>query len=641
MESWETSEKEIESVEKILLPKDCHFANDAKNVIRYWQSVDVAACPGSGKTTVLLAKLKLLADRMPLQNGAGVCVLSHTNVAVNEIKTKLADYADILMNYPNYVGTIQSFIDQFVTKPHLKNKTNASIQVVEDAVFAQHLYNLLWKDKHSSSPYQSLRYLIRFNVKNGSGLYHDEVSYIEKLYQKGGALYVSKQNRALAGADKPSAQQYVAAIQELLVTEGMIRYKDAYQYAIDGISELSDEYTELLRRRFQYVFIDEYQDCNRMQRAALKKLFDSKKACVFHIGDPDQAIYNSNDSDTEDWIPDTNCLSMVSSNRYGQEIADVLTNLRSGKEQIRSSAGNTGYPPTLIVFDDGSIDKVIEKFIFALNENKLFDPEGIYKVIGSVKRRDLAGLKIGDYRKDFNDIGNSRSEYKYWNFVNNICEELLLGRLYRVENQFRRLLCRVFHYAHVINTTSGKEYNFNTIKRNLDEKCHDIYRDGILRITKLTSYDRKSVDYAIRTLISELLDSMAEDVSDIFKSLPEYFMEEMVDGRDKRTNHNIFVELIQGRRIEFDTVHGVKGETHDATLYLETERGASSDIKRILPYLDIGKQGSKKDAEYSRKCVYVGMSRPRKLLCVAVKDSTYQKAESIFQTWNIIDCRNK
>ena len=65
MESWETSEKEIESVEKILLPKDCHFANDAKNVIRYWQSVDVAACPGSGKTTVLLAKLKLLADRMP------------------------------------------------------------------------------------------------------------------------------------------------------------------------------------------------------------------------------------------------------------------------------------------------------------------------------------------------------------------------------------------------------------------------------------------------------------------------------------------------------------------------------------------------------------------------------------------------
>lgn len=117
MDILEIDNKELEIVESILLAKGCHFANDAKNVIRCWESVDVAACPGSGKTTVLLAKLKLLADRMPFQNGSGVCVLSHTNVAVNEIKTKLSDYADILMSYPNYVGTIQSFIDQFVTKP--------------------------------------------------------------------------------------------------------------------------------------------------------------------------------------------------------------------------------------------------------------------------------------------------------------------------------------------------------------------------------------------------------------------------------------------------------------------------------------------------------------------------------------------
>ncbi len=157
----EIDNKELEIVESILLAKGCHFANDAKNVIRCWESVDVAACPGSGKTTVLLAKLKLLADRMPFLNGSGVCVLSHTNVAVNEIKTKLSDYADILMSYPNYVGTIQSFIDQFVTKPYLKQKTDIGIQVVEDSVYAQHLYKLLWKDKSKNSPYQKLRYFIK------------------------------------------------------------------------------------------------------------------------------------------------------------------------------------------------------------------------------------------------------------------------------------------------------------------------------------------------------------------------------------------------------------------------------------------------------------------------------------------------
>lgn len=129
---WEISNQDIESTEKLLLPEDAHFSDDARNVIRCWHSVDVSACPGSGKTTVLLAKLKLLADRMPLKNGAGICVLSHTNVAVNEIKKLLSGYADKLLGYPNYIGTIQSFVDKFVTMPYLRELADRSIQVVDN-----------------------------------------------------------------------------------------------------------------------------------------------------------------------------------------------------------------------------------------------------------------------------------------------------------------------------------------------------------------------------------------------------------------------------------------------------------------------------------------------------------------------------
>lgn len=39
------------------------------------ESFDVNACPGSGKTTVLLAKLIILSRKMPLKDGMGVCVL--------------------------------------------------------------------------------------------------------------------------------------------------------------------------------------------------------------------------------------------------------------------------------------------------------------------------------------------------------------------------------------------------------------------------------------------------------------------------------------------------------------------------------------------------------------------------------------
>lgn len=75
MESIVVSEQEINNIEALLLSNNHQFASDAREVIRCWESKDVAACPGSGKTTILLAKLKILYDRMPLENNAGVCVL--------------------------------------------------------------------------------------------------------------------------------------------------------------------------------------------------------------------------------------------------------------------------------------------------------------------------------------------------------------------------------------------------------------------------------------------------------------------------------------------------------------------------------------------------------------------------------------
>ena len=54
MERWEISNQEIESTEKLLLPENAHFPEDARDVIRCWHSVDVSACPGVGKLQYFL-----------------------------------------------------------------------------------------------------------------------------------------------------------------------------------------------------------------------------------------------------------------------------------------------------------------------------------------------------------------------------------------------------------------------------------------------------------------------------------------------------------------------------------------------------------------------------------------------------------
>lgn len=92
------NEREIKYAHDILLGELPDFDEEKINIIKCNESKDIKACPGSGKTTTLLAKLVILAKRMPLSNGKGICVLTHTNVAIDEIKSKLNSQAEVLFN---------------------------------------------------------------------------------------------------------------------------------------------------------------------------------------------------------------------------------------------------------------------------------------------------------------------------------------------------------------------------------------------------------------------------------------------------------------------------------------------------------------------------------------------------------------
>lgn len=637
MEEWEISDKDIDSIEKLLLPEGAHFPEDARSVIRCWHSTDVAACPGSGKTTVLLAKLKLLADRMPLENGAGICALSHTNVAVDEIRKRLSSHADKLLGYPNYIGTLQSFVDKFVTMPYLRDIANRNVQAVDNISYAQHMLNWM----QNNPKYRILDYVTKNSFKTG-GQFTERLNHTQALYiRDDGSLCVGKQKRALAGADKLSTKQFNALIVDLLKYEGIMRYQDAYSYARIAVDALPETYTNLFSSRFQYVFVDEYQDCSSAQRQAISALFNSTKCTVIKIGDSDQTIYNSSEDKTPDWVPKDSFLPILTSCRYSQEIADVICKLKKDNKNIVTFANKTGIKPVLLVFEPEKIDRVLSGFVNVLETHGLYDSKGVYKAIGAVKKEDSSGLKIGSYWSEFDGSVKKQSEYNYWTFVDDITESLLDGNLYKAERIVRKLLCRIFHYAKVEHPASGKEYSVNTLKRTLDDDYREIYSQWIFEMSRMQNVEEEAVDCLLRKKINELLKARDLQAGDIFDCLPEYFLDKYeIVSLTKKNSKNIFIDPIRGRRIEFDTIHGVKGETHDATLYLETDRQGASDLNRILPYFGIGKLGSSDLFDYCRKLAYVGMSRPKKLLCVAMQAKTYEKSKGVFaDNWEIIDLR--
>ncbi|CUS42601.1 ATP-dependent DNA helicase UvrD/PcrA [hydrothermal vent metagenome] len=73
------------------------------------------------------------------------------------------------------------------------------------------------------------------------------------------------------------------------------------------------------------------------------------------------------------------------------------------------------------------------------------------------------------------------------------------------------------------------------------------------------------------------------------------------------------------------SIHSVKGETHTATLVLDTFN-KSHHLKMIFPWIK-GKPKRKVSAadEKRLKLHYVAMTRPSHLICLAIKKSTLEK----------------
>ena len=117
-------------------------------------------------------------------------------------------------------------------------------------------------------------------------------------------------------------------------------------------------------------------------------------------------------------------MPISSSCRFGKEIADLISPLKRDEVPITSSLGNTGYKPVLIVFDEGKEQNVINEFIEILDKKQLFEKDGIYKVIGAVKKENIKGLVIGSYWPDFDSTVKAQSEYSYCSFLDEIVEDL-------------------------------------------------------------------------------------------------------------------------------------------------------------------------------------------------------------------------
>ena len=439
------TDEEIKIAHDILLKGKKPFDPIKVNIIKEDSSCYVQACPGSGKTTTLLAKLIILANKMPLPEGKGICVLTHTNVAIDEIKAKLGTKADVLFRYPNFFGTIQTFLHKYVTAAALHYFYGSQITYVDDemsnAVFLKKYYKLPIRESKlrgqifartvskehiiNAAEIETLGGMDRLMAANVikkkgkrtvkydfqlAGYNLDNIPHEYRLLirtkrdnilnRQGKEIILSykvdwKNNKIITksgsiGLGSPSGAEYMK-IKEEMFSEGILSFQDAYDLAFRYIREKKLDFSRFSDKRFKYLFIDEVQDCDNLQVDLIQKIFDEKKVVIQRFGDYCQAIFERDECSgpENDKLKDKPVLHIHDSIRFGEKIANPLRSLCMVPND--KLVGNDEIPsvtPIIITYEDPL--SVFPKYVELLNTTLIpeMNNRSISDIANQEKRED-------------------------------------------------------------------------------------------------------------------------------------------------------------------------------------------------------------------------------------------------------------
>ena len=287
----------LEQAESILLNGGT-FDDERKNFIRNLETCDLLAVPGSGKTTALLAKLYCIAQNMPFEDGSGILILSHTNKAIEEIEKKLKNYCPRLFEYPNFIGTVQTFVNKFLANQACFEKYGTYIKKNDDELYEYEVkkfyYSLVWS-RRGVEPKNLVNKLYgkanynKYNLTSPEKI-NNTINFIKNLeLDLIGKKIVYGSNQTTLYIENGSAHNFYLQIKEWkenLFKNGLLNYKDSFNIGLYALSTNSN-LKNVLQKRFKYVFIDEMQDLEDFQINIIDDIFfsDSSQTTIQRIGD--------------------------------------------------------------------------------------------------------------------------------------------------------------------------------------------------------------------------------------------------------------------------------------------------------------------------------------------------------------------
>lgn len=338
----------------------------------------ILAGAGSGKTRVLTHRIAYLIDKKGIFPG-NILAITFTNKAANEMKERVMDLLDGDTGYM-WMGTFHSICVRILRYNIDKIGYNKSfsiydrddqITLMKECIKEMDLDKDIYKDRAIINTISSLKDKMiepdTYINENYSNYYNRNVGELYALYEK-----KLKENNALDFDD------LILKTVELFRTD-----PDTLDY---------------YQRKFQYIFVDEFQDTNKSQYQLVWLLSQGHKNLSV-VGDPDQSIYKFRGADItnilnfEKDFKDGKTIILEQNYRSTQNILDVanhiIKNNYERKEKKLWTANDTG-------------ERVVVENVLDSQEEACFVANKIEELIGK-------GHKLSDFAILYRTNAQSRN----------------------------------------------------------------------------------------------------------------------------------------------------------------------------------------------------------------------------------------
>ncbi|MFA1710261.1 UvrD-helicase domain-containing protein [Peribacillus frigoritolerans] len=322
------------------------------------------AGPGAGKTTFLTNHIRhILKSSKKLKKTRQIACITYTNTAVNTLVQRLEGCTN-----STEVCTIHSFCYKYIVKPY--------IWLLND-----HLIPLDKIDGHEEIKLRKSQ-LREFKSRSRQLHFVDDKALVEALEKlkwvlEDGepVLKFIRYNNGRIGNYSVKKNSYIL-YKQLYWSEGKLSHDDVLYFAYRIIKE-KPEVLEIIRARFPYILIDEFQDTSPLQSEIIK-MIGEKETYIGVIGDICQSIYSFQGANVDlfrEFSLDEMKVYILSGNRRStNQIINVLNHMRERVDfKQHSPTDLEGPSPKILIGEKSELDSYLkdnfEKVMFLSYKN--------------------------------------------------------------------------------------------------------------------------------------------------------------------------------------------------------------------------------------------------------------------------------